>query len=200
MSRASKVREEVKEIYEHPDSRSMGLWMWQNHVQWVADKAEQLAHKYEADEEKVVSAALLHDLADAKYERDEEHFDTWSENEAKRILQSAGFSEEETTEVIEVLVRPHSCRPNNLPTTLEGKILATADAMFHLQTSFFPMLCYRQRPEHTNTYEEWQRWFEEKIERDYGPKIFFDDEKNEVTADYEALKKVFGNKSLKGIL
>ena len=58
------------------------------------------------------------------------------------------------------------------------------------------MLCYKQIPEHTNTYEEWQKWFDEKIERDFGPKIFFEDEKEEVRADYEALCRVFGNKTL----
>ena len=64
-------------------------------------------------------------------------------------------------------------------------------------SNFFPMLCYMQIPEHTKTYEEWQQWFDEKIERDFGPKIFFEDEKEEVEADYEVLCKVFGNKSLK---
>lgn len=199
MNKLEKVREAVREIYEHPDARSVGLWMWENHVQWVANKAEELTNKYEADTEKVVSAALLHDLADAKYERDHEQFDGWSESEAKRILLTAGFSEEESVEIVEIIVRPHSCRPNKLPTTLEGKVLATADAMFHLRTSFFPVLCFKNMPASKQSLEEWQGWFDVKIEREYDVKIFFEDEKQEIEADYQALKRVFGNKSLKSI-
>ena len=76
-------------------------------------------------------------------------------------------------------------------------MLATADGMWHLQTNFFPVISYMHRPEGTHTYEEWQVWFSNKIERDFGSKIFFDYERAEVKKDYEALKRVFGNKSLK---
>lgn len=75
-------------------------------------------------------------------------------------------------------------------------MLATADGMWHLQTSFFPVICYMNRPENTKTYEEWQEWFNGKIERDFGSKIFFEDERSEVKGDYEALSRVFGNKTL----
>jgi len=170
--------------------------MWHNHVQWVANKAERLAKKYGADAEKAYCAALLHDLADCKYERGHDDFGRWSETKGTEALLRAGFSDDEAKEIIEIIIRPHSCRPGNLPTTLEGKVLATADAMFHLQTNFFSIFCYIHRPKHTNTYEEWQEWFNEKIERDYGPKIFFEDERSGVKEDYEALSRVFKNKTL----
>ncbi len=200
MERDQKVFTAVKLLYENPESRPMGLWMWNNHVQWVANKTKQLATKYNADEEKAVSAALLHDLADSRYERDNPEFNAWSETKAYEVLKETDFTEEEAREIMEIIVRPHSCRPGNLPTTLEGKVLATADAMFHLQTSFFTVLCYKNMPTSAKSLAAWQVWFEEKVERDYGSKIFFDDEKNEVKADYEALKRVFGNRSLKEIL
>ena len=174
---------------------SMGKWMWRNHTQWVADKARKLAEKYGADTEKVYCAALLHDLGDSRYERGHESFDSWSKEMAEKILAEAGFTKTAVTEVIEA-IRTHSCRPGNLPTAQEGKVLATADGMWHLQTSFFPMICYMNRPENTHTYEEWQEWFSGKIERDFGPKIFFEDERAEVKEEYEALLKVFGNRSL----
>jgi len=63
--------------------------------------------------------------------------------------------------------------------------------MWHLQTNFFPVICYMNRPDNTQTYREWQDWFQVKIERDFGPKIFFADERAEVKDDYEALKRVF---------
>jgi hypothetical protein len=52
------------------------------------------------------------------------------------------------------------------------------------------------RPQNTHSYVEWQEWFTGKIERDFGPKIFFEDEKAEVEEDYKALKRVFENKTL----
>ena len=184
----------VSELYNH-STTNMGNWMWRNHTQWVADKARQLAEKYGADKQKSYCAALLHDLGDSKYERGHADFEAWSWLTAKAILKKAGFRKRERDEILEA-IRTHSCHPGHLPVALEGKVLATADGMWHLQTSFFPVICYMNRPDNTKTYEEWQRWFLQKIERDFGPKIFFEDEKAEIKEDYEALMRVFGNKTL----
>ncbi len=194
MDKSKIVFEEVSKLYKGA-STSMGKWMWHNHTQWVADKAKKLTTKYGADVEKTYCAALLHDLGDSKYERGDEKFDDWSKEKAKEILLKATFSDDEAEEILEA-VRTHGSRPGNAPKTLEGKVLATADGMWHLQTSFFPIICYMNRPQTTHTYEEWQEWFAGKIERDFGPKIFFEDERAEVVADYTALKRVFSNKTL----
>ena len=194
MNKSKKVFAEVDQLYSVATT-SMGKWMWNNHTQWVADKAANLAEKYNATIETAYCAALLHDLGDSKYERGHKAFDSWSNQKGREILTTADFSEGEIENIL-AAVRTHSCRPGNLPTTLEGKVLATADAMWHLQTSFFPVICYMNRPQNTNTYEEWQDWFNGKVERDFGAKIFFDDEREEVRADYEALRLVFAKKDL----
>lgn len=194
MIKSETVFSEVTTLYKLATT-SMGKWMWHNHTQWVADKAKMLAEKYGADIEKVYCAALLHDLGDSRYERSHADFDTWSNKKGEEILHKAGFSEDEANEILES-IRTHSCRPGNLPTTLEGEVLATADAMWHLQTSFFPVICYMNRPDTAHSYEEWQEWFKKKIERDFGSKIFFEDERNEVREDYKALSTVFGKKAL----
>lgn len=173
----------------------MGSWMWHNHTQWVADKARQLAEKYDADTEKTYCAALLHDLGDSHYERDHPDFDTWSWDTSKEILRKAGYRKKERDEILDA-ISTHSCHPGHLPSTLEGKILATADGMWHLQTSFFPVICYMNRPSNLRSYEAWQAWFTTKVERDFGQKIFFEDEKAAVEKDYKALKRVFENKTL----
>ncbi|EDK72304.1 metal dependent phosphohydrolase [candidate division TM7 genomosp. GTL1] len=195
MGRSKIVFSEVSGIYSVATT-SMGKWMWQNHTQWVADKAKQLAEKYEADVEKSYCAALLHDLGDTKYERGHKDFDSWSWKTSKATLKDAGFRKGERDAILEA-IRTHSCHPGHLPTSLEGKVLATADGMWHLQTNFFPIICYMNRPDTISSYKEWQNWFEGKIERDFGPKIFFEDEKDEVREDYEALKRVFGDRTLK---
>jgi putative nucleotidyltransferase with HDIG domain len=193
MEKSKTVFTEVNELYSTA-ATSMGKWMWHNHTQWVADKSKELAEKYGADSEKAYCAALLHDLGDSKYERGHAEFDAWSWETGKVILKKAGFRKNERDDILEA-IRTHSCHPGHLPTALEGKVLATADGMWHLQTSFFPVICYMNRPDITNSYEEWQEWFDGKIERDFGPKIFFEDEKTDVREDYEALKRVFGNKT-----
>ncbi len=194
MEKSKIVFKEVDDLYQAATT-TMGKWMWRNHTQWVADKGKQLAEKYGADTERVYCAALLHDLGDSHYERGHEEFDSWSREKGEGILSKAGFSQGEVEEILEA-VRTHGSRPGNPPTTQEGKVLATADGMWHLQTSFFPIICYMNRPQNTHSYEEWQEWFTGKIERDFGPKIFFEDEKAEVEEDYKALKRVFENKTL----
>lgn len=188
------VLHDVSDLYAAA-ATSMGKWMWRNHTQWVADKARALAEKYGANAEKVYCAALLHDLGDSKYERNHPDFDTWSWNTSKAILKKAGFRKVERDEILEA-IRTHSCHSGHLPTTIEGKVLATADGMWHLQTSFFPVICYMNRPDDTHGYEEWQKWFNGKIERDFSVKLLFEDEKEEVRKDYDALKRVFGNSTL----
>lgn len=194
MERSKIVFAEVGKLYSS-STTSMGEWMWHNHTQSVADRAVVLAKKYGADTENAYCAALLHDLGDSKYERGHAYFETWSREMSEEILKRAGFKNDEQGEILEA-IRTHSCHAGNLPTALEGKVLATADAMWHLQTSFFPVLCYMRRPPSTESYEQWQEWFNEKIEREFGIKIFFADEKAEVKEDYEALKRVFDKSAL----
>lgn len=194
MERSKLVFAEVCNLYQASDT-SMGKWMWRNHIQWVANKAQELAKKYSANSEQVYCAALLHDLADSHYERGHADFDAWTWEMGKVILKKAGFRHNERKTIL-AAVSTHACHPGYLPTSLEGKVLATADAVWHLQTSFFPVILYMHRPEETHSYEEWQDWFKVKIERDFGPKIFFEDEREEVRADYEALKRVLGGRTL----
>src|ERR1044072_314706 len=152
MERSKSVFKQVSQFYSSA-STSMGKWMWQNHTQWVANKANELAEKYGANAEKAYCAALLHDLGDSRYERGYEDFDSWSWETSKAILKGAGFRRAERDAILEA-IRTHSCHPGHLPTALEGKVLATADGMWHLQTNFFPVICYMNRPDDTHDYKE----------------------------------------------
>lgn len=179
----------VNELYLS-SSRDMGKWMWQNHVQWVANKAVGLAKKYNADQDKVYVGALLHDISDIWLERDEAGFEEKCEEIGREILNKVGFSEADVNDILDNIVEPHSCYPGNLPQTIEGKCLASADAMFHLVTDFFPQFSWKHLPGSLD-YNDWIMWVTEKIERDFNNKIFFDDEKREVELHYQALKRVY---------
>lgn len=185
-----KVFDKVEQLYLD-SSRDMGRWMWQNHVQWVAEKTKMLSQKYNANEGLAITGALLHDLGDVKFERTESEHDIWGTTESIKILEHSGYSPSEIDQIIHQVIAPHSCHEGNLPITLEGKILATADAMFHLQTNFFVQLCWMHLPPWMETFSQWNDWVAEKLERDSSVKIFFKDELEEVKPYHQALKSVF---------
>lgn len=185
-----KVFNDVEKLYLN-SPRDMGRWMWKHHVQWVAEKVGKLAEKYGAHKDMVVVGALLHDLGDVKYERTDNNHELWGNEKSRFILSETGFSPDEIAETMKNIIDPHSCHPDNLPTTMEGKILATADAMFHLQTDFFIQLSWMHLPPWKKSFDEWKEWVVEKLDRDYNSKIFFDDEKEEIEPNYNALKLIF---------
>lgn len=71
-------------------------------------------------------------------------------------------------------------------------MLATADALAHLSTDFYIQFAWMHVPENKN-YQEFVQWVNEKIERDFNSKIFFDEVKVSIEPRYNALKKIFGN-------
>ncbi|MFA6446584.1 MAG: hypothetical protein WCW14_05050, partial [Candidatus Paceibacterota bacterium] len=103
------------------------------------------------------------------------------------------YSDEEIEQVLNQVIEPHSCKEGNLPTTIEGKVMATADALAHLTSDFYLQCAWRHIPEE-KSYPEFLEWVAEKLERDFNTKIFFDEVKEEVRYRYDALKQVFLNK------
>lgn len=166
------------------------LWMWHNHLQFVAKNAEELSQKFNANEDLAVAGAWLHDFGDAFIDRHAQEHENISQVEASRVLKESGYSDSEIKEVIEVIIEPHSCRAGNLPQTVEGKVLATADALAHLTTDFYVQFAWMHLPEN-KSYSEFINWVNEKLDRDFNKKIFFDEIKKEVESRYKALRQVF---------
>jgi hypothetical protein len=123
-------------------------------------------------------------------ERDEKDYEVRGNQESEQILKKAGFDNQEIENILINIVELHSCYPGNLPQTVEGKCLASADAMFHLMTDFFPQFGWKNLPKFSD-YSEWISWVTEKIERDFNNKIFFEAEKKEVDPFYLALRSVY---------
>jgi len=91
---------------------------------------------------------------------------------------------------LDVIIAPHSCRNGNLPQTVEGKILATADAITHLSKDFYLQFAWMHLPEE-KTYTEYKEWVNEKLNRDFNIKLFFPEIKAEMKDRHEALIEVF---------
>lgn len=188
MSRVEGVRKKVAALYtaKHEARDEWADWMWEWHVMVVADHAARLAERYPADKDIAVAAALLHDIADAVTERRDPRHKEESDAIARRILAEEGFTAEEMAIIVDDAMRFHSCHGAEAPQSLEGKILATADALAHLTTDFYDygIAAMRRRgetPEHIKT------WITEKAERDYRKKIAFDDVRAETEKDYKRI-------------
>jgi putative nucleotidyltransferase with HDIG domain len=159
----------------------------------VADNALALAGRFGAKPDLVRAGALLHDIADAVMNRNADklaHANKTLEI-ARDLMDAAGFALTDIKVVLDDALPRHSCHGNTRPATAEGKVLATADAMAHLQTDFYVHGVWGFGVEDISL-EEAKRWALEKIERDYRIKIQFDEIRKLCEPDYRALKAVFG--------
>lgn len=164
--------------------------MWDNHVQKVADKAKLLCEEFNGNADYAVAGALLHDFGDAFiYRHDPEH-EAVSNREAHRVLHASGFTDTEIAEVLDVVMKPHGCKNGIYPKTIEGEILATADAFVHLMSDFYLQFAWMNIPQNS-TYADFTKWAQEKIERDYREKIRFESVREQIHGRYLALKEVF---------
>lgn len=192
MTKHQKVAELVKQAYES-SSEEFAQWVWNNHVPLVAQKTEELAERFNANEDIAVAGAWLHDFGDVFIHRHAYEHHEISKIEAIKVLREVGYSDEEVKKVLEEVILPHSCKDGLFPTTIEGKVMATADALAHLTSDFYVQLAWKHFPDGKD-YPEFLTWVDEKLERDFNAKIFFEEVKNEVHYRYDALKQVFLSK------
>lgn len=182
------VEEIVTQVYKTSDL-DWAHWIWSAHVPVVAHNAQKLCQRFGGKPEFAVAGAWLHDIGDTKVSRFADDHEETSDVISRDILTEAGYSKEDIAMIIKEVIAPHSC-DEIMPTSLEGKILATADALAHLQTDFYLQVCWKHIPE-GKTYEEFLTWVQAKLDRDYYKKIFFPEIQEEVKIRYEALKLIF---------
>jgi len=183
-----KVAQLVQEAYLSSKD-GFARWMWDNHLQVVAKEATTLAEEHAANADLAVAGAWLHDFGDAYVHRHSPEHEQITTTESTRVLTTAGYSDVEIQNVLEDVIAPHSCRGGQLPKTLEGKVMATADAIAHLSTDFYLQFSWMHLPE-GRTYAEYIAWVNEKLDRDFNNKIFFEDSQQTIKGRYEALKEV----------
>lgn len=186
------LRQNVEKLYKANNSNAdvWNDWGYPNHVLFVADLTEKIAKAQGAKVDLAVAGALLHDIADAVMERKNPSHEDESLKIAERLLKESGFSAEDTAFVVDEIIKPHSCK-ELMPTTLEGKVMATADGAAHFLTDFYPVFCWRNYGPQKD-YQAFKNWMLAKMEKDVNKKLFFDDIKQEVMPRYEALKLIFG--------
>lgn len=191
MNRIETLREKVKSLYEaqHEDRGEWAEWMSENHVFLVADRCKELAERFGIDAELAEAAGMLHDIADAVMKRDNPAHDEKSAQLATELLQDCEFSAEEIAIIVHDALEFHACKNGKSPKTPVGEVLATADALVHLQSDFYPY--YKAERLKIQSIEAVQQSALEKIERDYNHKIRFPEIKAGATSAYEEAKALF---------
>lgn len=187
-----KLEEEIKNLHYNPpikkhsfsnlDTKEFFYLFWDIHVKPVIEYSKKMAAKYNANLEAVWLAAILHDIARLN---EEEPHDKVGAEKAYQLLVEKGFNKD-LAEKVRDMILTHRCR-NHQPENLEQKILASADAMAHFIPPFYLWI-----GKYSNqNFVEMLKKNDNKIERDYNQKIFFEDEKRMVENQYKLLKKWF---------
>jgi putative nucleotidyltransferase with HDIG domain len=191
MSKLDTLRQSVHKLYtaNNPKADVWIDWGYPNHVLVVAELSEKIAKTQGGNSEHIIAGALLHDIADAVMARKSPEHEVESLKLAEKLLQENGFSVKDTDFVVNEIIKPHSCK-ELMPTTLEGKVMATADGAAHFLTDFYPLFCWRHYGP-KDDYQAFKDWMLVKIEKDFNKKMFFDDVKEEMRPRYEALKLIF---------
>jgi putative nucleotidyltransferase with HDIG domain len=190
-TRIDSLKEKIVALYEsrNPNHADWADWLYENHVFVVASTGKDLAKRYGANEELVMAAAMLHDIADAVMRREDDEHEEESFKIARSLLQETGFSEKEIGIVVDDAIRFHSCHGNNAPNTLEGRVMATADGFVHLTTDFYDFAL--RTLSGIESADEIKNWALPKIDRDFRKKIMFDEVREEAASSYERVKGLF---------
>ncbi len=196
MNKLELLRQKVFWLYasQHPDRDAWATWLWEQHVPVVARKAHEVAIDVGANAELAEASAWLHDIADTIMPRfvdgrETENHSAESRRLARQIMLECGYPPDAIATVVDDALPLHGCRDGKHPRSLEGKVLATADALAHLTTDYYDIasrkISYRLKR------KEIKDWVLKKADRDLNDKICFDEIREEVRADYERIHEIF---------
>lgn len=192
MQRIEELEKRVRVLYEekNPNRADWSDWLYNNHVFVVTETAGVLAKRFNANEELSRASAMLHDIADTTMNRFDEAHGGESLRIARELMSRSGYTEEEISLVVDDAIAFHSCHNEQKPQSLEGQVLATADALAHFQTDFYDFATREIRD--TMLTDDVQNWVLGKTERDFNAKICFDEIREEVRPDFERIRENFG--------
>lgn len=193
MERIERLIHLVRGFYESHLDTWIPAWteyLYEHHIFFVAEEAKKLSDELGVDGEFAIAASLLHDIADAVMDRPHPDHAKESQNIALDLLTQAGFTESEREVIVYDIIEKHSCRDGVRPTSIQGQIMTSADAIGHLATDFYEF-AIPQMIQRGQSREDIQAWWFPKIERDFYVKICFDEIRQRYKVDYERCKNLF---------
>lgn len=107
MERLNKLQQKVRGLYDqkHQGRADWADWLYENHVEVVANYAKELSGRFGGDAELAQAAALLHDIADYKMKRDNPKHEEESLAIARQLMTEYGYSAEDITLVVDDAIR-----------------------------------------------------------------------------------------------
>ncbi len=167
-------------------------WFYKEHILVVEKLALDLCDLYpEANRDAVILSVWFHDIGRA-HGHNENH-DLYGANYATKILTKNNLDKNFINTVSESC-KTHSCHKNGYPTSIEGKILATADAVSHYHNGFYLRILYYWSKKNKSNYQNLKEKLFQKMKRDLNQKIFFDEVKEKIKPIYDGwqatIKKV----------
>lgn len=185
--------EEIENYVENEFEKSGQKWFVALHIKIVENLAMKLVKIKGGNEEAIRLAVWLHDIYysdKTEKQLNEEMISDYDNHEivgadiAKKIMAKHNY-DDEMIRLVEDIILKHRCRGVK-PETLEAKILASADAMSHIEN--FSLLLFIGFARHGRTIKEVHDWLNKKIDRDWNDKILFPEAKEMIKEKYENVK------------
>ncbi len=163
----------------------VNTWFYSVHLLGVEKFAKELLKKLpKADKEIVLLGVWLHDLQRVRGIKG--NHAKIGAIEAGKVMKEFEYSDR-TIKCVKEMILAHTCSTRLMPKTLEGKILASADAMSHYVNDFYLTVATTGERDLVG----FKKWALEKLDRDYNKKIFFDFAKKMIEKRHRILKEVF---------
>jgi len=156
---------------------------YEHHLMAVEKNAQELLSRLpKADKETVMLGVWLHGLKKVrKLKGDPEEVGS---REAEKVLKEFQYPPETIT-LVKDIIMTHRCK-KHIPTTLEARALATADAMSQYSSDW--VLNYAMTE--GMSLAEFKKFMIEKLEHNYNHRIFFSFAKKLIQKRHEALMYV----------
>lgn len=146
------------------DENIYGYGIWSHHIKPMLSITKELASTYDADEEIVIIATLLHDLAGIKDASKAQQHHIYGAMEAEKILKSYNYPADRI-ELVKNCIINHRGSVNNPKGSIEEICVADSDAMAHIQE--LSSLFYLVYKEMKLSIEEGTAFIKNKINRDW---------------------------------
>lgn len=159
--------EELTELVENAcksKSNKYGYGIWSHHIKPMLKISTKLADLYNAEEEIVIIATLLHDLAGIRDDSKTKDHHIYGAIEAEEILRKYNYPEVGIEKVKKCILN-HRGSINNIKDSVEEICVADADAMAHIEQ--IGSLFYLVYKELNMELDEGIQYINGKINRDW---------------------------------
>ncbi|MEK6263767.1 MAG: HD domain-containing protein [Clostridium sp.] len=159
--------EKLTELVENAcksKSNKYGYGIWSHHIKPMLQISTKLASFYNADEEIVIIATLLHDLAGIRDNSKTKEHHIYGSIEAEEILRKYNYPDDRIEKVKRCILN-HRGSFNNFNDIFEEICVADADAMAHIEQ--IGSLFYLVYKEMDMEIEEGIQYIKGKINRDW---------------------------------